>query len=75
MIDPNYRQKVHSFLEKLPKDNVVILSEKVSPETYDQFIECCRDYMDAFDYGGFIEFNSDYSKLRKIDDRFIRTSF
>lgn len=68
ILTSEYKDKIGNLLIDLPVDSVFVISEKVKPENRDLFIGIVKSYIDR-NIGNQeefqIEFNSDYSKIRK----------
>ncbi len=64
--DP-YTESVFDFLDKITSDQSYLIENLTKPETRPQFIEAVKLYIRSYYFGGGIEFNTDYTKIRRID--------
>lgn len=62
-ISLEYKQKVWRFLEKIEPDKMYTVAKLTDPATRGNFIAAVKEYMDSLPYGGWISFNSDYTKF------------
>lgn len=62
-----YTDKVYAFLLKFQRGDIFIIEEKVKPENRQAFISAVKRYIDdQTDMDNQVEFNNDYTKLRKL---------
>lgn len=64
-MEATYRAAVHRLLEGIKHGEAYNVKD-LAPNSPIDFIEACKEYIDAWPWGGYIEFNSDYSVIRKI---------
>jgi hypothetical protein len=61
-----YRRKVFEFLESLEPGTFCEVDKMCIPANRALFVQCVKDYMDAFPWQGWLSFNKDYTKFYKI---------
>jgi len=59
-----YKRKVFDYLNKLEPNLIIDLHVLCHPSTESEFVSCVKEYIDNIDCE--IEFNTDYSKLRRL---------
>jgi len=61
-----YKRDVWKFLETIEPDKTYTVTRLSKPETREAFIEAIKEYMAAFPWDGWLNFNADYSKIYKV---------
>lgn len=64
--DEEYKKRVWQFLEKMKPDQAHKIESIAEDATKEKFIAAVKEYMDAFPWQGWLNFNSDYTKIYKI---------
>lgn len=62
-----YSESVFEFLDKAEPGKSFTIANLCKPETRAKFIEAVKLYISSYDYGGGVEFNTDYTKIRKME--------
>jgi len=62
-----YSESVFEFLDKAKPDTTFTIANLCKEETREQFMEAVKLYISSYAYGGGVEFNTDYTKIRKFE--------
>jgi len=62
-----YTESVFNFLDEAPPNSTYTVENLTTSETRAQFIEAVKLYIRSYDYGGGVEFNTDYTKIRILE--------
>ncbi len=60
----DYTRTVFEFLEKAQPGQIFTIARICKPENRDRFIAAVKLWIESFPYGGGVEFNSDYTKVK-----------
>ena len=63
----DYTRSVFEFLEKAKPGQTFTIERICKPANRNQFIEAVKLYIRSFPYGGGVEFNTDYTKIKIFD--------
>ena len=67
--EPTYREKIFEHLDKM-EACIILVSDLCKPENKDKFLEVVKSYINEKGRGanGYcVEFNHDFSKIKKFD--------
>ena len=59
-----YTESVFEFLDKCKPGQSFIIENLVKQQNHQRFIEAVKLYIRSNDFGGGVEFNSDYTKIK-----------
>ena len=62
-----YTESVFEFLDQAKPDQTFLIENITKVATRPQFIEAVKLYIQYYPYGGGVEFNTDYTKIRKFE--------
>jgi len=62
-----YSESVFEFLDKTTPNQSFLIENLTKPETRPQFIAAVKLYIQSYHFGGGIEFNATYTKIRRCD--------
>lgn len=62
-----YTESVFEFLEQATPDQTFVIENITKEATRPQFIEAVKLYIQYYPYGGGVEFNTDFTKIRKFE--------
>ncbi len=62
-----YTETVFEFLDQAQPDQTFVIENITKVATRKQFIEAVKLYIQYYPYGGGVEFNTDYTKIRKFE--------
>ena len=62
-----YTETVFEFLDQAKPDQSFVIENITKAATRPQFIEAVKLYIQYYPYGGGVEFNTDYTKIRKFE--------
>jgi len=62
-----YTETVFEFLDQAQPDQTFMIENITKVATRDQFIEAVKLYIQYYPYGGGVEFNKDYTRIRKFE--------
>ena len=62
-----YTETVFEFLDQAKPDQTFVIENITKVATRQQFIEAVKLYIQYYPYGGGVEFNTDYTKIRKFE--------
>ncbi|OFX52326.1 MAG: hypothetical protein A2066_00080 [Bacteroidetes bacterium GWB2_41_8] len=62
-----YSESVFEFLDEAEVGKSFTIENLCKEENRVQFIEAVKLYISSYDYGGGWEFNTDYTKIRRIE--------
>jgi len=62
-----YTESVFEFLDKAIPDQTFVIKKITKAVNREKFIEAVKLYIRSYNYGGGVEFNSDYTKIRKFE--------
>jgi hypothetical protein len=62
-----YTESVFEFLDKAETDKSFTIANLVKKENRERFIEAVKLYIRSYNFGGGVEFNTDYTKIRKFE--------
>jgi len=62
-----YTESVFEFLDQAKPDQTFVIDKITKAVNRDKFIEAVKLYIQSYAYGGGVEFNSDYTKIRKFE--------
>lgn len=61
-----YKQKVWEFLDQVSAGETYTVEGMCKPANRELFIQAIKEYMDAHEWQGWLNFNRDYTKFYKI---------
>lgn len=65
---PNkYTESVFEFLDQAKPDQTFVIDNITKVATRAQFVEAVKLYIQYYPFGGGVEFNTDYTKIRKFE--------
>ena len=62
-----YTESVFEFLDKAEPDKSFTIANLCKEENLERFIEAIKLYISSYAFGGGVEFNTDYTKIRKFE--------
>ena len=62
-----YTESVFEFLDQAKPEQTFVIENITKVETRPQFIEAVKLYIQYYPYGGGVEFNKDYTRIRKFE--------
>ncbi len=62
-----YSESVFEFLDKAEAGKSFTIEKLCKKENQERFTEAVKLYIRSYDYGGGVEFNADYTKIRMIE--------
>jgi len=62
-----YTETVFEFLDQAKPDQTFVIENITKTATRTQFIDAVKLYIQYYPYGGGVEFNTDYTKIRKFE--------
>jgi hypothetical protein len=62
-----YTESIFEFLDQARPDQTFVIEKITKAENRTKFIEAVKLYIRSYAYGGGIEFNIDYTKIRKYE--------
>lgn len=62
-----YTESVFEFLDAAETDKSFTIANLVKQENRERFVEAVKLYISSYAYGGGVEFNTDYTKIRKFE--------
>jgi len=62
-----YTESVFEFLDKAKPGKSFTIEKLCKKANHAQFIEAVKLYISSYDFGGGVEFNSTYTKVRKME--------
>lgn len=62
-----YTETVFEFLDQAQPDQTFVIENITKTATRAQFIEAVKLYIQYYPYGGGVEFNKDYTRIRKFE--------
>ena len=62
-----YTESVFEFLDQAQPDQTFMIEKITKAATRAQFIEAVKLYIQYYPFGGGVEFNADYTSIRKFE--------
>ena len=62
-----YTESVFEFLDQAKPDQTFVIDKITKAVTRDKFIEAVKLYIQYYPFGGGVEFNADYTRIRKFE--------
>jgi hypothetical protein len=62
-----YTESIFEFLDQAKPDQTFVIDKITKAVNRDKFIEAVKLYIRSYYFGGGVEFNSDYTKIRKFE--------
>ncbi len=62
-----YTESVFEFLDQAKPEQTFMIEKITKVETRPQFIEAVKLYIQYYPFGGGVEFNKDYTRIRKFE--------
>jgi len=62
-----YTESIFEFLDQAKADQTFVIEKITKAENRAKFIDAVKLYIQSYAYGGGIEFNTDYTKIRKFE--------
>ena len=62
-----YTESVFEFLDKALPDQTFVIENITKVATRAQFVEAVKLYIQYYPFGGGVEFNKDYTRIRKFE--------
>ncbi len=62
-----YTETVFEFLDQAKPGQTFVIENITKTATRTQFIDAVKLYIQYYPYGGGVEFNTDYTKIRKFE--------
>jgi len=62
-----YTESIFEFLDQAKPDQTFVIDKITKAVNRDKFIEAVKLYIRSYAYGGGVEFNTDYTKIRKFE--------
>ena len=62
-----YTESVFEFLDQAKPDQTFVIKKITKAVNREKFIEAVKLYIRSYNYGGGVEFNTDYTKIRKFE--------
>ena len=62
-----YTESVFEFLDHARPDQTFVIENITKTVNRPKFIEAVKLYIQSYAYGGGVEFNTDYTKIRKFE--------
>jgi len=62
-----YSESVFEFLDQAKADQIFVIEKITKVANRAKFIEAVKLYISSYAYGGGVEFNTDYTKIRKFE--------
>ena len=62
-----YTESVFDFLDRAKPDQSFVIEHLTKAVNRPKFIEAVKLYIQSYAYGGGVEFNTDYTKIRKFE--------
>ena len=62
-----YTESVFEFLDQAKPDQTFMIENITKVATRAQFIEAVKLYIQYYPFGGGVEFNADYTRIRKFE--------
>lgn len=62
-----YTESVFDFLDQAKPDQSFVIENLTKAVNRPKFIEAVKLYIQSYAYGGGVEFNTDYTKIRKFE--------
>ena len=62
-----YTESVFEFLDKALPDQTFMIDNITKVATRAQFVEAVKLYIQYYPFGGGVEFNKDYTRIRKFE--------
>ena len=62
-----YSESVFEFLDQAKPDQIFVIEKITKATNRAKFIEAVKLYISSYAYGGGVEFNTDYTRIRKFE--------